>query len=449
MSAYRTEQDLLGEISVPAHVLYGAQTQRALENFPPHNQPRLGDFPHLVDALVQIKHAAASTNVEIGAISAKQGEVIRRGAEKVIHEKLYREFPIHYLHGGGGTSANMNANEVLANLGEETLGGRRGNYEHIHPNNHVNLHQSTNDVYPTACHLAIIEGWRQLDPAFQTLETTLREKIAEIGFQPRLARTCLQDSVGITYGDFLGGYLESISRNRVRLERAVSELERVNLGGTIVGRSSDVPPEYFEKVVEKLDSLFPNSNIRRSHNLYDAAQNLDDLVAVSGSLETVARSLIKICKDLRLLASGPEGGLGEIVLPALQPGSSIMPGKVNPVMPEFVIQVGFRIIGNYHMSAMAIDHGELDLNVWESPVVFAILESMDLLGTALRGLSKKCLAGMTAPEWPNSERANSLIVKLTELAKIHGYSRISDLCKKADGDFGRIRELLRQEGFDT
>jgi aspartate ammonia-lyase len=235
----------------------------------------------------------------------------------------------------------------------------------------------------------------------------------------------------------------------VQLETAVSELKRVNLGGTIVGRSTDVPVEYFKKVLGNLDAIFPSSEIRRSSNLYDAAQNLDDLVAVSGRLELVARSLIKICKDLRLLGSGPEGGLGEINLPSVQPGSSIMPGKVNPVIPEFVIQVCFRIIGNHHMCSMAIDHGELDLNVWESPVVFGILESMDLLETALCSFCQKCLSEMTAPDSPNSKRVESLIAKLTELSKVQGYSKISNVCKKAGGDFSLIRELLRKEGFDA
>lgn len=442
MAAFRSEADLLGTIRVPAEALYGAQTQRAVENFPVGKQPTLGDFPPLVNALAWIKQAAAATNVAIGALPPQQGIAIAQAAAQVLAGDLYHAFPIHYLHGGGGTSANMNMNEVLANLAEERLGGRRGQYQYIHPNDHVNLHQSTNDVYPTACHLAIMTQWQPLASAFAVLKQTLRAKIDELGAQPRLARTCLQDAVAVTYGDFLGGYLELITRNQVQIANVVAELAQVNLGGTIVGRAGDVPAAYFAGIIEQLNGRFPHGPLRRSRNLYDAAQNVDDLITVASRLDVLARALIKISKDLRLLGSGPEAGLGELHLPAVQPGSSMMPGKVNPVIPEFVIQIGFRMVGNYQMCAMALDHGELDLNVWESPLVFGILESMTLAESALLSLSTKCLAGLTAPVEPNLSHAHSTIALLTELAKTHGYSTISKLCQQA-GDVTALRKLLQ------
>lgn len=448
MNEFRTEYDLLGPVKVPADAFYGAQTQRAVQNFPTRNHGTLGDFPHMVESLMKVKSAAASVNARISAITAERGRAIQEAVEAVFNKKLFGEFPVHYLHGGGGTSANMNANEVLANLGEEILGGVRGNYKLLHPNDHVNLNQSTNDVYPTACHLAVIEKWKELRRAFQILDEALTQKISEVETQRRLARTCLQDAVDISFSDFLGGYTGFISRSRERLEREVSELAKVNIGGTIVGRKDDVPEEYFDTVVESLNDLISDYEITRSKNLFDAAQNLDDLVSVSGQLELAARSLVKIGKDFRLLSSGPERGFAEIILPALQPGSSVMPGKVNPVMPEFLIQVCFRVIGNHQMCASALEHGELDLNVWESPVVFGILDSMDLLEIALQNFAEKCVSGMVFPETPNTERAESLTAKLTELSRKHGYSRISDICKEAGPDLERIRQILKDRGLD-
>jgi len=449
MSKTRIEHDFLGEIRVPIDALYGAQTQRAIENFPVKGEPTVGSFPEFVQALLFIKQAAAHTNLAIGLFTEEQEQAIVSACKKIIKERLYDQFPLHYLHGGGGTSANMNANEVIANIGEEILGGSRGKYVHIHPNDHVNLNQSTNDVYPTACHLAVLSKWSGIRPRFETLKNSLKLKIKQFKNQKRIARTCLQDSVDITFGDFLGGYASLIERCQRRLNEAVSELSSVNLGGSIVGRPQDVPADYFELITEELNKIVPGVEIRRSDNLFDAAQNLDDLVGVSHQLDICARSLIKIAKDIRLLASGPEAGLQELDIPAVQPGSSIMPGKVNPVIPEFLIQVCFRIIGNHQMCSLAIDHGELDLNVWESPVVFGILESMNLLDAALSAFTHKCLDGLNAPSSINSNKACSLIAKLTELVKVHGYSQISDICKEAGGDFNQIRELLKERGLDA
>lgn len=447
MNHMRIETDLLGDVAVPAKAWYGAQTQRAIENFPLNGSRTIGDFPALIRALVMIKQAAAETNGEIKAITPKQKEAIVFACQQLLADGMLNQFQVHFLHGGGGTSANMNANEVIANLGEEYLGGKRGAYVHLHPNDHVNLHQSTNDVYPTACHLAVILQWGQLKPIFNRLTGQLRAKAAEYETQKRIARTCLQDAVDITYGEFLGGYVSLIERCVARIDHAVQELYAVSLGGSIIGRERDVPAGYFQAILPNLNAIFPGGGIKRTSNLFDGFQNLDDLANVSAQLDTCSRALIKIGKDLRLLASGPEAGLGEIALPAVQPGSSIMPGKINPVMPEFLIQVCFRVVGNHAMGAKAVDHGELDLNVWESPLVFGILESMALLESAVAPFTERCLTGLSVPAAINDQKAGSIIALLAELMKQHGYSTISNICKKAKGDFDQIRFLFKEEGY--
>ncbi|HEX7010599.1 MAG TPA: lyase family protein, partial [Phycisphaeraceae bacterium] len=381
----RVETDLLGAVEVPAGALYGAQTQRALENFPLGMGKTIGSFPTLIEGLMLIKQAAARVNGANGFISAEQADAIIQAAREVRERKeaFFDQFPIHYLHGGGGTSANMNANEVLANLAEEILGGRRGQYRLVHPNDHVNRHQSTNDVYPTACHIAIILKWPSLRSALTRLNETLNEKAVAFQEHVRIARTCLQDAVAITFKDLLGGYGCFLERACRHLGRAVAELYAVNLGGTIVGRHCDVPAAYLEQIAPALAEAAGDPSYRRAENLFDAAQNPDPIVQVSAQLDILARGLIKIAKDFRLMASGPEAGLGEIRIPAVQPGSSIMPGKVNPVIPEFLIQAGFQAMGAHHACQAALDHGELDLNVWESTLVFNVLEAMDLLAAAI------------------------------------------------------------------
>lgn len=449
MTRPRIEHDLLGEVEVPADALYGAQTRRAVENFPGNGAPTTGSFPEFVHALLFIKQAAANTNTAIGLLTEIQRQAVGAACSKVVEDRLYAQFPVHYLHGGGGTSANMNANEVIANIGNELLGGTRGAYEYLHPNDHINLNQSTNDVYPTACHLAVLLKWRGLQPRFEALKDAVDRQIKTSGHQKRLARTCLQDAVDITFGDFFSGYASLIERCRRRIHDSVAELAQVNLGGSIIGRPQDVPSAYFEQIINNLNQVFPDGNIKRAENLYDATQNPDDLVAVSHQLDLCARSFVKIGKDIRLLASGPEAGFRELSIPAVQPGSSAMPGKINPVIPEFLIQVCFRIMGNHQMCASAIDHGELDLNVWDSPIVFGILESMNLLDTALSTFTNRCFDGLSVPVSVNEKNANALMARITGLAQVYGYARISAVCKEAAGDPDRIRALLDAYEFDS
>jgi len=443
--ACRVEQDLLGPVDVPAGALYGAQTQRALDNFPVRGQHTIGYYHALIRGLVHTKHAAALANRETGQIDKSTAGAILRACRDLLARDHYEDdFPVHHLHGGGGTSANMNANEVLANLAEELLGGKRGEYRRVHPNDHANLNQSTNDVYPTACHIAVISQWPALRQALDTLVGRFDTKADELQSQQRIARTCLQDAVAVGFGDLLGGYSTFLRRSAERIARTVEDLHVVPLGGTIVGRPEDVPPAYFQAIIPALRQVTGDSAYRRNETLFDAAQNLDDLVHVSHELDALARGLVKICQDLRLMNSGPETGLGEIALPAVQPGSSIMPGKVNPVIPEHVIQLCFRVMGLHLGCQTALDHGELDLNIWESTAVFGILDSMELLESAAGTLGDKCIRDMRVNVERNDRNVQTIIPLLTELAERHGYSRVSDVCKKAGGNLKRLRHLLEE-----
>jgi len=441
---YRVESDLLGEIEVPLEALYGAQTQRAVLNFPVGNQRTIGSFPAFITGLLHIKHAAALANLEAGHLTKDIAKAICAAVETVEKGDPKAYFPIHALHGGGGTSANMNANEVLANIGEELLGGKRGDYRLIHPNDHVNLNQSTNDVIPAACHMGVILKWREVRKSVEDLIASVDACAIQHRNQRRIARTCLQDAVLISFADLFGGYSAFLKRSLNRIDGSVEKLHAVPIGGTIVGRLDDVSPGYFERVIPALRKVTGNEAYRRSDNLFDAAQNMDDMIDVSGQLDLFARGMIKICKDLRLMNSGPETGFCEISLPAVQPGSSIMPGKINPVMPEFVIQLSFKICGNDEACRMALDHGELDLNVWESIVTFSLLESMELAESAAAALSTRCFSGLVVHRDRNDRNVGTIIPLLTELMKQHGYSAVSDVCKQAGGDSVRLRSLLSE-----
>ena len=441
MSA-RVEADLLGPVEVPAEALFGAQTQRAIGNFPAGHQRTIGSFPRLVRALLLVKKAAARTNGQIGCLPEIAARTVERAADRLLEAIPAAQFPVHYLHGGGGTSANMNVNEVLANVSEELLGGRRGEYRQFHPNDHINLNQSTNDVYPTACHMAVIFQWQGLRAALDAFAEGLDDVATRWGSGPWLARTCLQDAVDIRLGDYFGGLVSQVRRLRERLDSAVDRLHTVNLGGTICGRDQDAPAAYRERIVANLAAVTGDDGYRQAGNLFDAAQNADELLAVSAALDILARSLVKIAGDFRLLSSGPEAGLGELHLPAAQPGSSVMPGKVNPVMPEFVMQIAFRVMGNHAMCAAGLDHGELDLNVWESSMTFAVLESMELLESGLAAFTDKCVSGLQPNAIVNAAHVQSLIPRLTRLARRYGYQRVTEVCKRAPSDPQALRALL-------
>lgn len=443
----RLEYDLLGELEVPKDALYGIHTQRALLNFPVQGNRTSGDFSELIEGFALTKKAVAITNGLGGFLDAERVKAIVAAAEWILSERQFQHFPIHALHGGGGTSLNMNVNEVIANYAEELLGGRRGEYRHIHPNDHVNLHQSTSDVNLTAYHIAIIRRWSRVGPNFRRLINTLRVKGKQWYNQKRLARTCLQDAVEITFEDLFSGYAGFVERSTERITELVDRLHTVNLGGTIVGRKNDVPEGYFERVIAVLCQVTEDTRYNRFVNLFDAAQNVDDLVAVSSALNIMARGLIKIAKDLRLLASGPEAGFAEIRLPTVQAGSSMMPGKVNPVIPEFVIQLCLFAAGNHAACESALDHGELDLNIWSSLIIYSILNQMELLSNAVISFESNCIKDLEIDPERNTRHADSLFETLSRLMKEHGYSTINEIAKLAEGNPDRLEAILKEKQF--
>lgn len=443
----RTESDLLGEIEVPIDVYYGAQTMRAILNFPVRTQKTIGDYPTLIEGLIACKKAAAIVNGRNGFITKAQQDAIVRAGNLVCDKKMYNQFPIHFLYGGGGTSGNMNVNEVLANIAEEFLAGKKGEYKLIHPNNHINLNQSTNDVYPTACHIAIIKKWPELRNVIDHLVTSFEKRSEELRDQKRVARTCLQEAVEITFKDLLDGYSNFLKRASERIKEAVNKLYAINLGGTIVGRKEDVPEIYFREIISTLREVMRDQNYLSSKNLFDATQNPDDMVNVSSSLALMAQGLVKIGKDFRLMNSGPEAGLNEIIVPPVQPGSSIMPGKINPVIPEFLIQCCFMIIGKNSTCDTALGHGELDLNIWETIILVNILDSMELLINGISTFDEKCIQGFKVNKEINERNANTIIPLLTRLMHDYGYTKINEICKKALGDNEKLRELLKKENL--
>jgi len=445
---FRIEEDLLGKVEVPSAVLYGAQTRRAVVNFPLCGERTIGSYREMVAALLSVKTAAARANVRAGLLDARIGEAIAAAASSVLDRDFVAEFPVHRLHGGGGTSANMNVNEVLANAAEELLGGRRGEYRLVHPNDDVNLSQSTNDAYPTACHVALVTAWTPLSESLGRLVAVLRARGSELAGAPRLARTCLQDAVPATWDALFGGWASLVERGRDRAADAVDRLHRVNLGGTVMGDAADVPAAYLEAIIPALRETTCDPRYEHAADLYDAAQNPDDAVNVSAQLGLLARGLVKIAKDLRLLSSGPEAGFGELRLPPRQPGSSAMPGKVNPVIPEFVVQLGLSVVGRQAACEAAVDHGELDLNVWESLVLFETLDAMSLLGNAADTLAAFCVAGITADHDVNARHAGTLIPTLSRLSRQHGYAPVTAACKEAGNDPWRIREALARRGWE-
>lgn len=384
----RAEFDSIGSVMVPAESLYGIHTARAMANFPLGQERTIGDFPLLVKGLLRIKTAAATANHGCGYLSHESYRAIRLAADRLISNYDPRHFPVHHLHGGGGTSANMNVNEVIANLAEEILGGNRGDYKLVSLLKTVNLNQSTNDVYPTACHLALIWGCQSLCAALDRLTAGFQDLESRGKQFRRMAKTCLQDAVEVSYGDLFEGYSAVVARSIGRIQQAAAGLLFVNLGGTMVGRYEDVPADYFERILPALREETGLTELKRTPCLFDGAQNLDDMANLSSQLALFARSLIKICQDLRLLASGPQFGFREIAFPPVQEGSSFKAGKFNPVILEFVIQACFSVIGNNTACSSAVDHSELDLSVWESLVAFKGLHSMELLDIAISALTK-------------------------------------------------------------
>jgi aspartate ammonia-lyase len=441
----RTEHDLLGDREVPADALYGVQTLRAVENFP-ITGIRLGHFPHLIRALAMVKQAAARANLELGLLDPEIAGAIDRACSEIIDGHWHGHFVVDVVQGGAGTSTNMNANEVIANRALELLGHQRGEYRYCHPNNHVNLSQSTNDAYPTAVRVAVVLELVDLLAAMCTLETDLRAKAAEFSGVLKMGRTQLQDAVPMTMGQEFDAFAVTTAEDIARLEETARLFLEVNLGGTAIGTGINADPRYPQLAVALLADI-SGLDLMLAPNLVEATPDTGAFVMFSGVLKRVAVKLSKLCNDLRLLSSGPRCGLNEINLPAVQPGSSIMPGKVNPVIPEVVNQVAFLLIGNDLTITLAAEAGQLQLNVMEPIISFAIFESLDMLTAAVKTLSERCIRGITVNADRCREMVEGSIGLVTAVVPAIGYEAASDVAKEALATGRPVREIILEQGL--
>ncbi|HEU5299181.1 MAG TPA: class II fumarate hydratase [bacterium] len=436
----RIERDSLGEMEVPADVYYGASTARAVRNFPISGLR----FPRpFIRAIGLIKQAAAEVNMELGLLDRRLGEAVGRAAGEVAEGRWDEQFPLDIYQTGSGTSTNTNANEVIANRAAELLGGQRGS-KLVHPNDHVNICQSSNDVIPTAIHLAaLLEIRERLLPAMETLQRALEHKARDLHGIVKTGRTHLMDATPIRLGQEFQGYAGQVERGIARLRRALDELAEVPLGGTAVGTGTNTHPEYARRACERLSKAV-GAKIRESQNHFQAQSSLDALVYTSGVLRTYATAFMKIANDIRWMASGPRAGLGELALPAVQPGSSIMPGKVNPVIAESVIQACAQVQGNDLVVALGNQWGNFELNTMMPVMAHNLLWSISLLAAESANFATQCVAGLTA-----TPRAAELVERglmlSTALAPVIGYDKAAEIAKKAAATGRTIREVAKEE----
>jgi aspartate ammonia-lyase len=439
----RREKDLLGERDVPAVHYYGIQTQRAAENFPITGIP-IAQFPHLIYALAAVKEASAMANRDLGLLPHDIADVIIAAARELRGGKLHNEFVVDVIQGGAGTSTNMNANEVIANRALELIGKPRGDYPTIHPNNHVNLSQSTNDVYPTALRIAGIWAIHDFEHTLADLREAFYAKGEEFADIVKMGRTQLQDAVPMTLGQEFRAYAVTLGEDLDRLREAANLVREINMGATAIGTGINTDPRYASLVREKLSDVTA-LDLVTSPDLVEATQDTGAFVLVSGTLKRVAVKLSKICNDLRLLSSGPRAGLGEINLPPMQPGSSIMPGKVNPVIPEVVNQVCFQVVGNDLTVTMAAEAGQLQLNVFEPVIAFNIFQSVDMLMRACIVLRERCVVGITA----NRDHIRAMLERsigvVTALVPWIGYERATALAREAQESNRGVYELVLEK----
>jgi aspartate ammonia-lyase len=442
MSATRVERDPLGELPVPSAALYGVQTERARQNFPISG---LGPQPVFIDAVVWIKKAAALTHRETGRLDAKLADAIVRAADEVLAGQHRDQFVVDPYQAGAGTSHNMNANEVLANRANELLGGTRGSYTPVHPNDHVNMAQSTNDVIPTAIRLGALALVRGLVPVLDGLSQSLAKKGTAFDHVLKSGRTHLQDATPIRLGQEFAAYGHTVQRNRERIARAAKDLQDLGIGGTAVGTGLNAEPAYPGLMVKQLRAI-TGLDVREGKDRVQLMQSMGDATAVSGALRTYAVDLGKIASDLRLLASGPRTGLAEIRLPAVQPGSSIMPGKVNPSIAEMVNMVCFQAIGNDVTIAAAAEAGQLELNVMMPLIAQNLFLTLAILTSASRVLAERCVDGIEPDQAMCAYWLDRSPALVTALAPKIGYAEAAKLAKEAVERNLSVRELLIQKG---
>ena len=440
---YRVEKDSIGVKDIPEEVYYGVQTLRAAENF---HITGLNMHPEIINSLAYIKKASAITNCEVGILEKKKAQAIVQACDEIIEGKFHDDFIVDPIQGGAGTSLNMNANEVIANRAIEILGGKKGDYTIVNPNDDVNCGQSTNDVIPTAGKMTSLHLLQNLKEQLLRLYDALNEKAKEFDHVIKMGRTQMQDAVPIRLGQEFKAYSVAIMRDIHRMDKAMDEMRTLNMGGTAIGTGINADENYLRRIVPNLSEISGMEFIQ-AFDLIDATQNLDSFVAVSGAVKACAVTLSKMSNDLRLMSSGPRAGFGEINLPAKQNGSSIMPGKVNPVIPEVVNQVAFNIIGNDMTITMAAEAGQLELNAFEPIIFYCMFQSIDTLGYAVETLVDNCIVGITA----NEERCRQLVENsvgiITAICPHVGYEKTADIAKKAINSNESVRSLILKENI--
>lgn len=444
---FRREHDSLGNVDVPAGALWGAQTERARGNFR-ISGITLSRFPHLITALAMTKKATARANLQLGVLSSEKFEAICVACDEIIAGRHREAFPLDAIQGGAGTSVNMNANEVIANLANERLGGVRGTNAPVHPNDDVNRSQSTNDVYPTAVRLSLILAHADLEAAIVALADSFDERAKAFAETVKLGRTQLQDAVPMTLGQEFAAFAAVLREDVTRLREMLPLLGEVNLGGTAIGTGLNAPRGYAEVAIAELSAI-SGHKLTRAANLIEASWDMGAFVLFSGMLKRLATKLSKISNDLRLLSSGPRGGLGEIRLPAAQPGSSIMPGKVNPVIPEVVNQVCFQVIGNDLAITFAAEAGQLQLNAMEPLIAFNLHFSIQMLHAAISVLDEDCVQGVEADAARSREHLEASVGTVTALVPLIGYGPSAELAKDALRLDRKIADLAVERGLVT
>lgn len=442
---YRVEKDSIGVKDIPEEVYYGVQTLRAAENF---HITGLNMHPEIINSLAYIKKASAITNCEVGILEKKKAQAIVQACDEIIEGKFHEDFIVDPIQGGAGTSLNMNANEVIANRAIEILGGKKGDYTIVNPNDDVNCGQSTNDVIPTAGKMTSLHLLQNLKKQLLRLYDALNEKAKEFDHVIKMGRTQMQDAVPIRLGQEFKAYSVAIMRDIHRMDKAMDEMRTLNMGGTAIGTGINADENYLRRIVPNLSEISGMEFIQ-AFDLIDATQNLDSFVAVSGAVKACAVTLSKMSNDLRLMSSGPRAGFGEINLPAKQNGSSIMPGKVNPVIPEVVNQVAFNIIGNDMTITMAAEAGQLELNAFEPIIFYKLFQSIETISSAVRTLVDNCILGITA----NEERCRNMVEGsvgiITAICPYVGYEKAANIAKEAIKTGKSVRELILRDKLLT
>lgn len=441
MQKFREESDSIGSRKIPIDAYYGVQSLRGAENF---NITGHRLHPEFIRAMAELKKAAAMTNKKVGTVKPEIADAIIAACDDILGGKLLDSFITDVIQGGAGTSANMNANEVIANRAIELLGGKKGDYKIVHPNDHVNCGQSTNDVIPSAGRIAVIRLVRAATESLKLLKEAFKNKATEFESVIKMGRTEMQDAVPVSFDRVFGAYASALSRDIKRLELAEREMSVLNMGGTAIGTGINAHPDYISGIASSVSAV-TGLDLSQADDLVDATQNLDSFVYVSGIVKACAVTLSKISNDIRLMSSGPRTGLGEISIPAMQNGSSIMPGKVNPVMPEVMSQIAFNIIGNDTTITLAAEAGQLELNAFEPVLFYRLFESLDTLRNGVEVFRMKCVDGITV----NADRCRDDIERsigiVTALCPYIGYTESARIAKMALKENRNVRDVLIEE----